>query len=133
MCASQNGGTSDGAAPTAASSATSTSKSAAGDGTMASGSSAVPARGSAASAGSRSQQKPSVNGTAANSAADREHDGNESSGAGGEVYCVCRTADVGGTMLSCDFCEDWFHVSILLHLRNSGYLIPTRSLSASVP
>lgn len=104
VCASQNGGTSGGAAPAG----TSTAKSDARDGTTASGSSAAPARGSVASAGSRSQQKPSVNG----SAVDREHDGDESSGAGGEVYCVCRTADVGGTMLSCDFCEDWFHVSI---------------------
>lgn len=30
---------------------------------------------------------------------------------GGEVFCVCRTADITGTMLECDFCEDWFHVS----------------------
>lgn len=29
-----------------------------------------------------------------------------------ELYCVCRTGDVGGTMLACDYCKDWFHVSI---------------------
>lgn len=32
-------------------------------------------------------------------------------GGAGEVYCVCRTSDVTGTMLECDFCQDWFHVS----------------------
>lgn len=32
-------------------------------------------------------------------------------GGSGEVYCVCRTSDVTGTMLECDFCQDWFHVS----------------------
>lgn len=36
----------------------------------------------------------------------------EEEGGDGEVYCVCRTSDVTGTMLECDFCEDWFHVSV---------------------
>lgn len=34
----------------------------------------------------------------------------------GEVYCVCRRSDVTGTMLGCDFCKDWFHVSTVVYV-----------------
>lgn len=41
----------------------------------------------------------------------------EEEGGGSERYCLCRTSDVSGTMLECDFCQEWFHVSRLLLLR----------------
>lgn len=25
------------------------------------------------------------------------------------VYCICRTGDYGGVMVSCDACSEWFH------------------------
>ena len=45
----------------------------------------------------------------------------------GEVYCICRTADGSGTMLECDFCEDWFHVRVLMRGEGVGKEDTTRT------
>jgi ketosteroid isomerase-like protein len=26
-------------------------------------------------------------------------------------YCICRGPDTGGTMIGCDYCKDWFHLT----------------------